>query len=996
MTANLETSESKEGAMESISSLNLLKGKTNNIQRGDLLTIAAIQLNSTVDQKDRSCVAIEELLINSAFDSIDQNQKQDKKEESKGQAKSKDATEGEQSSLGASGADPIDSGVNALFGVSEKLKKTQQKACKSEEQAEHNQEVTQESVTKNELAEAKKIQSFMDLMETFLTDNPSNKDGNGYVNFEDLMDSLIDYCKQDPKKLGDAASYFKMLKDQAKGAYKEEKKWEKMNPWQRFWSGKWNDPQAWSNFVGQVDIWSEIMDKGLITNPQLLQDLKNNMYKAFDRLLEGLKGNLKNLERIEEALQQKGSALFALADIMTQLTQAAAQNSGNEIKRKGVVSKANLKELEKNYKKITEDINKEIENKKRAHSFFGAICNFFSSVVNDIAKIVHAGGLICTGHEAEGWKELGEATGLGYLVESAIKLLEDVCNGKWNQIGGDLKDFGEEFATASLALLCGGVVGLMANGAGSKDSDKQEGAWIKGTGSFHGDAKGLVDMGFHALVMLLEVSLVALANIGSLGLINADKSMRKEELKILKDAGKNGEDIITNPEFKLVMDLAMIAMTVATAWSGGLLSAGVMAVMFLLQEQIPGTDTSVLQMATDGLTKAFHGNALAADALIMGITTAITLGASFSSEIASAASAAASRVASAAAQVTKEGVAIATLSVMRGAVNLAYKTANVIVDMGVQGWVTAATIAGSIMMKGTAEAEGEIELTNIAEGVANATADIESESAALSELKETATVSDQDREKAAVIFQKFARRKLAFKKVENLRAAKAAAAAKRAAVVATTEAAINTSNQDTKSATMQGIKKFGKGAAAISLGVGTGMGMTSFGADLAKAIDPKNKELQMILGIVSEITATILAIAGGVGLSKLSNLTESVTKDQFSFFKKLMPNMDSIDERQMSRTALMLQAGAAVTQASGEVGNALQEIKTAEITADIQERQAIVQELDEMEKMNNKKMEKEEAHMQTILKGFQKKMDDIQNAIVGPAEALARALSESV
>ena len=106
--------------------------------------------------------------------------------------------------------------------------------------------------------------------------------------------------------------------------------------------------------------------------------------------------------------------------------------------------------------------------------------------------------------------------------------------------------------------------------------------------------------------------------------------------------------------------------------------------------------------------------------------------------------------------------------------------------------------------------------------------------------------------------------------------------------------------------------------------------------------------------------------------------------------------MDSIDERQMSRTALMLQAGAAVTQASGEVGNALQEIKTAEITADIQERQAIVQELDEMEKMNNKKMEKEEAHMQTILKGFQKKMDDIQNAIVGPAEALARALSESV
>ena len=61
---------------------------------------------------------------NNLFFSI--NQKQDKKEKSNGQAKGKDSTEGKQSSLGASGPDPIDSGVNALFGVSEKLKKTQQ------------------------------------------------------------------------------------------------------------------------------------------------------------------------------------------------------------------------------------------------------------------------------------------------------------------------------------------------------------------------------------------------------------------------------------------------------------------------------------------------------------------------------------------------------------------------------------------------------------------------------------------------------------------------------------------------------------------------------------------------------------------------------------------------------------------------------------------------------------------------------------------------------
>ena len=269
-------------------------------------------------------------------------------------------------------------------------------------------------------------------------------------------------------------------------------------------------------------------------------------------------------------------------------------------------------------------------------------------------------------------------------------------------------------------------------------------------------------------------------------------------------------------------------------------------------------------------------------------------------------------------------------------------------------------------------------------------------------IEETATeeamsVAIHDKQRAASILQKFVRDKLyVYTKGEELTEERGAKYANSIADKNAINDAINTSNQDTKSATMQGIKKFGKGAAAISLGVGTGMGMTSFGADLAKAINPKDENLQMILGIASEVTATILAIAGGIGLSKLSNLTESVTKDQFSFFKKLMPNMDSIDERQMSRTALILQAGAAVTQASGEVGNALQEIKTAEITADIQERQAIVQELDEMEKMNNKNRETEEARMQTIMKGFQKTMADIQNAIVAPAQALVRALSESV
>lgn len=986
MTANLETSESKEGAIESISSLNLLKGKTNNIQHGDLLTIAAIQLNSTADPKHGSCVAIEELLINNAFDSIDQNQKQDEKEKSKGQAKGKDSTEGKQSSLGTSAPDPIDSGVNALFGVSEKLKKTQQEASKNELQAEKNEEDTQQATLKKELADAEKIEVFMEMMDTYLKENPSNKDGSGYNNFEDLMDELIKYAKNQVPPNKDAADYFAGLKSDAEKDYNKEKDWEKNHDtWYKPWTWGWQDPKAWSNFVNSTDVFQACYEKGLIPNNLTQQLLKNDMYKSFDRLLENLRGASNNLDRIVKALQDKGSALFALADIMTQLTQQAAQNSANAIKRKGAVSKANLKELEKNYKKITEELNKEREQDKRAHSFFGAICNFFSSIVNDIAKIVHAVGCILHGQEAEGWKELGEATGLGYLVESAIKLLKDLCAGDFSKIGDDLKDLGEEFETASLALLVGGPLGLMANGAGSKDSDKQDGAWIKGTGSFHGDAKGLVDMAYHALVMLSEVAVVALANIGSLGLINANKSMREEELKILKDAGKNGKDIITNPEFKLVMDLAMIAMTVATAMSGGVLAAGVMAVMFLLQEQIPGTDTSVMEMATESLTKAFHGNALAADAVIMGITTAITLGTSFSTEIASAASEAASfagRAASAAANIAGEGLAvtsrlsIAVFTRMRTLVNSAVK------------------MAASIL-KSTAEGEAGLELETTFSSVE------EQENAAATTIQKfarsgiarRAAVRAANRKKAAIILQKFARRRLAVKEVEALRAANASAAAQGAAVTAATKAATDASNEVTKNTITQNMARF---AAATSLGVGTGMGMTSFGADLAKAIDPKNKELQMILGIVSEITATILAIAGGVGLSKLSNLTESVTKDQSSFFKKLMPNMDSIDERQMSRTALMLQAGATVTQASGEVGNALQEIKTAEITADIEERQAIVQELDEMEKMNNKKMEKEEAHMQTILKGFQKKMDDIQNAIVGPAEALARALSESV
>ena len=175
------------------------------------------------------------------------------------------------------------------------------------------------------------------------------------------------------------------------------------------------------------------------------------------------------------------------------------------------------------------------------------------------------------------------------------------------------------------------------------------------------------------------------------------------------------------------------------------------------------------------------------------------------------------------------------------------------------------------------------------------------------------------------------------------------------------------------------------------------MGITSFGADLAKAIDPKNQELQMILGIVAEITATILAIAGGTGLSRLSEVTESVTKNESSFFKRLMPQlMDSMDEKQIARSAQMMQAGAGVGQATAEIGNALQDIKTAEITADVQERTAMVNQLEQMEKMNNNKINRESSHLKTLIQGFEKMTQETQNALLSPVEAVVRALSQNV
>lgn len=131
------------------------------------------------------------------------------------------------------------------------------------------------------------------------------------------------------------------------------------------------------------------------------------------------------------------------------------------------------------------------------------------------------------------------------------------------------------------------------------------------------------------LVKLLAQAVLALCEVLAAGLLSAGGDS-KDAASLMKDAKKLGEDMLANPALKLVADIAMVAIIVASAISGQYWLAGIMVVLFVMSE------TGLMQKMTDAIANSIESDmggknsALAkvlADIIVIVIVTVLSAGA---------------------------------------------------------------------------------------------------------------------------------------------------------------------------------------------------------------------------------------------------------------------------------------------------------------------------------------------------------------------------------
>ncbi|MCB1068353.1 MAG: hypothetical protein KDK56_09215 [Simkania sp.] len=304
-------------------------------------------------------------------------------------------------------------------------------------------------------------------------------------------------------------------------------------------------------------------------DPSMFQEFQRYGEKYFEETVERLITQLSEMIMLYDVLTGKGSnAIFDMESILMNLEEIAIKNNAKQSDQRKEMADAVQQGLDSTMKELIDAQQKiaKAEHESHHHGIFGAISDFFKSIINKIADILKGVADIVTGHPEAAGQEFKKAfDGFAKFFEGIAKAVEQIVDGIKN---GDFNEVLKGFTTlATDAVMCAllGPVGAMM---------------LTGT-SFGKDIKNLTKIVVDAVGALGQVIVAGFEKLaGAFG----DKKAELDADANLKNCKKLGEDIITNPQFQTLMDIVAIVMIVAAAVSQQYWLAGIMVVLLVAND----------------------------------------------------------------------------------------------------------------------------------------------------------------------------------------------------------------------------------------------------------------------------------------------------------------------------------------------------------------------------------------------------------------------------
>lgn len=502
---------------------------------------------------------------------------------------------GDVSSAAASKGTSTDSGIHfnnqSIFqaaGAMQKVEKSQNGALAQELQNEL-------IMLQQQLQQLKIEKTFFD---KFIADwDAMTKKGanykDAYAAFQKVVADLEAQLKDDP----DAEALLRLISILGGGAYNSEKDWHSHTGvggdiW-KFFHGELSDPKAFQGFLKDFMGYLTDLAAKACGGKTIFESAMTNGDAAFAAQIRKLVLTIDIITRIIKVLDSSNpkTAMFEMDTILMDIEQLQINSDVQKSQQQQEQNQKTSENLQHNLKKIEKAL------KKLAHhhsGLFGWIEDLFKSIgklLENIGKAIYYG---MTGNEEK-------AKAAAKQLETPFKTLATAFKDLFN---GHFKEGFELLLTAVVLSMMFGVVGLALMGS-----------------KFGKDVNDMSKLAVDAVEALGEAIAAGVAKAAG-----DDKTCKD----LLDKAKKLGEDMLANPALKVLGDIAMVAIIIASAISGQYWLAAIMVVLFVASE------TGLLNKATTAIANSIEkdmggkNSALAkviADIIVIAVVTILSAGA---------------------------------------------------------------------------------------------------------------------------------------------------------------------------------------------------------------------------------------------------------------------------------------------------------------------------------------------------------------------------------
>lgn len=418
-----------------------------------------------------------------------------------------------------------------------------------------------------------------------------------YAAFQKVIADLQSQFKNNPQ----AEMLLALLSALGASAFNKEKDWHSHTGfggdlW-KFFHGELSDPKAFQSFLKNAMSLLTSLSSQACGGSAIFENALTNGDAAFDTQIRKLILTIDIMTRIVKVLQSSNpkTAMFEMDAILMDIEQLQVNSDvqkSQQQQEQNQVTAANLKD---SLKKIEKELKKLSEH--HSNGLFGWIEDFFKSIINLIKNLVETVYYGVTGNESKAKEEFKK---LETPFKTLFTAVEDIFSGNLEK----MKEGFEELITAVVLTMMFGPAGLLLMGS-----------------KFGNDVNNMTKLAVDAVQALGEAIIAGVAKA-----VGDDKTCND----MLKDAKKLGEAMLANPALKVLGDIAMVAIIIASAISGQYWLAAIMVVLFVMSE------SGLLQKATTAIANSIEkdmggkNSALAkviADIIVIVVITILSAGA---------------------------------------------------------------------------------------------------------------------------------------------------------------------------------------------------------------------------------------------------------------------------------------------------------------------------------------------------------------------------------